>query len=98
RDVMARGGATASLTEDLVNEPLKIDSVTASILLVEQPDGSVRANLRSKGGLDVARVAQSLGGGGHTLAAGARLNGPMPAARETILAAMSAAMAAAQAV
>ncbi len=81
-----RAQATAADTEDIVNEPLRIASVVVSVLLVEQPDGQIRINFRSKApdsaGLrpvvDVAAIAKEFGGGGHRHAAGARSRDPMP--------------------
>jgi phosphoesterase RecJ-like protein len=78
-------GAQASDSEDLINEPMRIGSVWVSCLLIEQPDGSVRVSLRSKGQVDVAAVASGLGGGGHVRAAGLRLPGPTQMALEKIL-------------
>lgn len=46
-----------------------------AVLLDEMPDGRVRVQLRSSPRVDVAKIAQSLGGGGHIRAAGARLEG-----------------------
>src|SRR5206468_3386868 len=78
----SRCGASLSNTEDVVNEPLRIESVMVSILFVEQPDGVVRMNFRSKPpylsegptsrDIDVAAIAATFGGGGHRRAAGAR--------------------------
>jgi len=79
--VYAKTGAVHADTEDIVNEPLRIESALVSVLLVEQSDGQIRINLRSKappaGGpdVDVAAIAQLFGGGGHKRAAGARLRG-----------------------
>ena len=39
-------------------------------MLKEEVDGSVRVSLRSLGGIDVRRIAEAHGGGGHTFAAG----------------------------
>jgi len=47
-EVMSRCGATPADTEDIVNEPLRIESVMASVLLVEQGDGLIRCSFRSK--------------------------------------------------
>jgi phosphoesterase RecJ-like protein len=75
----AAAGATSADTEDIVNEPLRIATVKVSVLLVDQGDGVIRVSLRSRAGeregedIDVAAVAQSLGGGGHRLAAGAKV-------------------------
>ncbi|MBN1344343.1 MAG: bifunctional oligoribonuclease/PAP phosphatase NrnA [Phycisphaerae bacterium] len=78
-------GASRSDTEDLINEPMRIGSVWVSVLLIAQPDGRVRASLRSKGQVDVASVACGLGGGGHVRASGATLDGPMKCALRKIL-------------
>jgi phosphoesterase RecJ-like protein len=68
-------GATAAMTEDLVNEAGRLGCTEATLLLIEQPDGIIRANLRSKTALDVAALAARFGGGGHSRAAGTRLKG-----------------------
>ena len=39
-------------------------------LLKETPDGLIKGSLRSRGLVDVAAIAQTLGGGGHHNAAG----------------------------
>lgn len=77
--------AEPSDSENLINEPMRIGSVAVSVLLVEQDDGHVRVSLRSKGQVDVARVAASLGGGGHTRAAGASLEVGLSEARSKIV-------------
>lgn len=94
RQMLAQCGATSQLTEDLVNEPLRIGDVRASVLLIETDDGHVRVSFRAKSALDVAAVAQRFGGGGHTLAAGATLSGPPADARRRVIEAMAAAMTA----
>jgi phosphoesterase RecJ-like protein len=45
----------------------------------------VRLSLRSKGQLDVARIAASFGGGGHLHAGGCTLEGTLRGAAEIIL-------------
>ena len=64
-------------TENLINVPLQIRTVDVSILVVEPADGAgpVRVSLRSKGAVDVARFAETLGGGGHARASGLKLDG-----------------------
>ncbi len=68
-------GADRSMTEDLVNEGGRLAGVEMTLLLTEEPDGRVRANLRSKQSCDVSVFASRYGGGGHTRAAGARVYG-----------------------
>lgn len=85
-------GADHTMTDEMVNEPLRISSVLASFLFVEQEDGVIRANLRSKHTLDVARLAQTFGGGGHARAAGARLNPPWTDAVKSVVGAAQLAL------
>ena len=64
-------GANVPDTENLINVPLQIGTVEASILITEPVDfGPVRVSLRSKGKVDVAKFAEQFGGGGHARAAG----------------------------
>ena len=68
-------GADLSDTDDIVNEAGRIAGIESVILFVEQADGMIRVNFRSKSTLDVAALAQEFGGGGHKRAAGARIPG-----------------------
>lgn len=92
RSLLDEVGATTAMTEDLVNEPLRIGSVVASVLCTESADGPIRISLRSKRDIDVAALAQRHGGGGHARAAGARLTGPLEQAAATIVAELVAAL------
>ncbi|MCY2931204.1 MAG: DHHA1 domain-containing protein [Planctomycetota bacterium] len=88
----AATGARADETENLVNEALRIGSVEAVILLVENGGAQVRVNLRSREAVDVAAVARALGGGGHRRAAGLRSNEPLDALKARLVAACQAAL------
>ncbi|MGL5764307.1 MAG: DHH family phosphoesterase [Sarcina sp.] len=61
-------------TGDLVSFGNKISGVEGCILLKETDD-AVKISFRSKDSLDVRKVAEEFGGGGHTKAAGAKING-----------------------
>jgi phosphoesterase RecJ-like protein len=78
-------GAAHSDTESLINECHRIDSVKASALFIELKDGRIRCSLRSRGPLDVSKIAAKFGGGGHTMAAGTFLPGPLENAKQLIL-------------
>jgi phosphoesterase RecJ-like protein len=80
-----RTGAAYSDTENLINECHRIDSVEASALFIELKDGRIRCSLRSRGPLDVSKIAAKFGGGGHTMAAGTFLPGPLENAKQLIL-------------
>ncbi len=92
REAFARTGATAAMTEDLINEPQRIHSVNVIVLLVEQDDGVIRVSLRSKRGVNVAAIAATLGGGGHQRAAGLRMKGTLAEVKTTLLAALEQAL------
>jgi len=87
-------GATHEDLEDVVGALRAVDHCEVAALLKESPDRSYRLSLRSRGRVNVMEVAKSLGGGGHFRAAGATLEGPLPAALERMLEAVRAEMAA----
>ncbi len=79
-----QAGAKYNDTENLIDECQRIGTVEAAALFIELKDGRVKCSLRSTGALDVRKIAQKLGGGGHTLAAGVHLSGPLESARQLI--------------
>ena len=81
-----RTGAAYSDTENLINECHRIGTVKASALFIEHKDGRIRCSLRSRGAVDVSEIAAKFGGGGHTMAAGTFLPGPLENAKQLILA------------
>lgn len=85
-------GAIPSDTEDLINYTRSIAGVDVGLLFVEQQAGGVKVSFRSRGAVDVARVAESFGGGGHRLASGATINAKMDEARERVLQAIRSAL------
>ena len=78
-------GATGPDTEDFVNESQRVSTVEAAALFVELKDGGFRCSLRSNGSIDVQKIAKDLGGGGHKVASGVNLKGPLEKARKLIL-------------
>jgi phosphoesterase RecJ-like protein len=86
-------GATGADTENLIDECQRIATVQAAVLLVELADGGFRCSLRSKGAVDVRKVAQKYGGGGHTLASGVNLEGPLENALQNMVNEISAQLA-----
>jgi phosphoesterase RecJ-like protein len=51
----------------------------------ELPSGKVKVSLRSNGRVDVYEIAKTRGGGGHRMAAGVTLDGPMQKAIESFV-------------
>ncbi len=67
-------GATAAQTQGIVSQPTMIPGVEVSALIKEEPD-KVSVNLRSRGSVDVSRIAQTFSGGGHARASGFKIAG-----------------------
>ncbi len=89
----AAAGAGQDETEDFVNEPLRIAAVEISVIVIAAGNGLARVSLRSRGAVDVAALAKSFGGGGHTRAAGFTAGGDPQSVRQRLLAACSQALA-----
>lgn len=87
--MLAASGAASGDTENLVNGPLVIEKVRISAILVDGGDGIVKCSFRSKGELDVARLAAIFGGGGHARAAGARIPGTIESVKAKVIAELS---------
>jgi bifunctional oligoribonuclease and PAP phosphatase NrnA len=92
---MVRTCAAEEDCEGIVNFAVGIADIEAAAFLRELPDGHVRVSLRSKGKLNVAILAERLGGGGHKNAAGCTLDGPLARSLEEIPAMLRAAVASA---
>jgi len=65
-------GAFFEDSQNFINTPLKSRDILVSVLIKENREGHVRCSLRSKGTVNVSKIAQSLGGGGHVSSAGFR--------------------------
>jgi bifunctional oligoribonuclease and PAP phosphatase NrnA len=85
-------GADMSETESLVNRLRESKGVLAGILFTTMPDNVVRVSFRSKDSLNVSAIAKSLGGGGHSHAAGLKSTLPLQELKERIVQAVSQAL------
>ena len=72
--------------EGLVNYALAIEGIEVALFFREQADGRFRVSLRSKGAINVAKVAETFGGGGHSCASGCAIEGPLSVATERMIA------------
>ncbi len=67
-------GAVYSDSEGLVNYPRSIEGVEVAFAMIEKPDEGVwKVSLRSKVSIDVSKIAERLGGGGHKYASGCKI-------------------------
>lgn len=78
--------ATDEDTEGIVNAVRSVRGADVALFLREMPSGRLRVSLRARDPFDVSRVAQAFGGGGHRLASGCTLDGPIAAAEARLVA------------
>jgi phosphoesterase RecJ-like protein len=77
-------------TEGLIDSLRTIEGVIAAVIFEELEGGKIRISARSKDTrLNVAKVCGLFGGGGHSMAAGARLPGPIASAEQAFLEALT---------
>jgi phosphoesterase RecJ-like protein len=79
-------GATHEDADGLINIPLSVSDIQAVAFFKEIAPDNFRISLRSKGNVDVNRIAGVFGGGGHKNAAGCSLTGPYPEVRARLVA------------
>jgi phosphoesterase RecJ-like protein len=80
-------GAMVEDNEGLIDHLRAIDTVVAAAFFEELPEGLVRISLRSKTpAVDVSAICGRYGGGGHQLAAGARMRGALADVETRVLA------------
>jgi phosphoesterase RecJ-like protein len=88
-EMFTRAEALAGDSEGLIDHLRSIAGVEAVALIREREDGSHKVSLRSRGEVDVEKIARRHGGGGHRNAAGFTL----PGSGEEILRQVVAALA-----
>jgi phosphoesterase RecJ-like protein len=72
--------------EGLIDHLRAVHGVIVAAFFEELSDGKVRVSMRSKDErVDVCAICQKFGGGGHTLAAGARVRGALAEVEEKVL-------------
>jgi len=84
-EMQQRTNASEEDSDGFVNYPLTIGEVQAVALFKECAPGLYRTSLRSKGEVNVAKVAEQFGGGGHRNAAGCTLKGNLDELEQQIL-------------
>lgn len=72
------------MTGDFINYARSIRGVEVAFLLRDDQSGKIRVSLRSKGKIDVSKVTEQFGGGGHKNAAGCKIKGTLLVVRKKI--------------
>ncbi len=70
QEMLTRHGVEMEEVEGLIDVLRRTTEAEVTAVLKEEVDGAVRVSLRSLGGVDVRRIAEAHGGGGHRFAAG----------------------------
>lgn len=79
-------GVVPEDNEGLIDHIRAIQGVIVAVFFEELAEGKVRVSMRSKEtAVDVCAICQKFGGGGHTLAAGARVRGTLAEVEQRVL-------------
>ncbi len=84
-EMYQRAEAEAGDAEGLIDYPRSIAGVEAVALIKELGQGRYKISLRSRGEVDVEKVARHYGGGGHRNAAGCEIEGELETVREQVI-------------
>ena len=85
-EMQEESGASEEDGDGFVNYPMSCGQVEAVAFMKETAPGVYRTSLRSKGDVNVARIAERFGGGGHRNAAGCTLRGDWEEVEKMIVA------------
>jgi bifunctional oligoribonuclease and PAP phosphatase NrnA len=92
REMAERAGAGPGDSEGLIDVPRAIAGVQAVALVREREDGTWKVSLRSRGEVDVEKIARHHGGGGHRNAAGFSTSGDHDEILRQVVEALGAAL------
>jgi phosphoesterase RecJ-like protein len=85
QSMFEEAGAEYEDSDGLIELVRTIEGVELCLFFKELSDGRIKVSLRSNGKVDAYAIAARFGGGGHRMAAGLSLDGPMPQAIETLI-------------
>ncbi|MCX7712142.1 MAG: bifunctional oligoribonuclease/PAP phosphatase NrnA [Chthoniobacterales bacterium] len=83
-------GLSPDDNEGIIDTVRAVNTVIAAVFFEELPDGLIRVSARSKNpAIDVCEICKKFGGGGHPLAAGARIKGNLLDVQTTFMQALN---------
>jgi phosphoesterase RecJ-like protein len=85
-EMIERNGCRPWETENFIHHAQSIKTALAALFFQEISPGYYKLSLRSRGEVDVASVAEELGGGGHKCASGCRVRGNLDTIKQDIVA------------
>lgn len=84
KDIKKTGAKTGD-HEGIVNVGRNVEGVEVSIFLREDVNNTYKVSFRSVNDIDVAKIAKSFDGGGHSKAAGCSIKGPLEEAMKRLI-------------
>jgi bifunctional oligoribonuclease and PAP phosphatase NrnA len=84
--------ATDEATEGVVNAVRAVQGAEVAVFFREMPTGKLRVSIRARAPWDISLVAAQFGGGGHRLASGCTMEGPLLDAETTLITALQNAL------
>ncbi len=88
KGMLVKTGTTAEDCEDFVEIPRKLKDIEAAVFFRQDGAKSFKLSFRSKGKVDVQKIAKNFGGGGHAAAAGCKINGSLREVQEKVFKAL----------
>lgn len=88
KEMFSKTGTSRQDTEGLVNIPRSIKGVDVAMLFRQEghdTDPEWKVSLRSKGRVNVAKIAEGFGGGGHARASGCSLKGSIKEVKDRVI-------------
>jgi phosphoesterase RecJ-like protein len=86
-EMVNNAGATYDDMDGFVDLVRAIKGVELVLFFKETEEDDIKVSLRSNGNVDAHAIAKQFGGGGHTMASGMRVPGPMDRAIDTVVSA-----------
>jgi len=83
-DMYEKTGSDAELTDGFINYPRSVKGVEVAIFFRQLEKDCYKVGFRSKGQVDVSRLAELFGGGGHHNAAGCVVEGAINDVRQRV--------------
>ena len=75
KDVMDKYGAKPKDLEGIVSQPRVTEGVEVAVFMYELSKEEYKISLRASGDVNVSKIAEHFGGGGHVKAAGLNMSG-----------------------
>jgi phosphoesterase RecJ-like protein len=85
QEALRQAGAALDHTEGFIDIPRTVKGIDVSVLYTQLENKYFKVSLRSKGQINVEKVARKFGGGGHIHAASCRIEGDIEEIKILIL-------------